>query len=234
MRTESDFEELRQDCFARAGISTTICPKCRHTTEVGPILKVQPGVDHEFICGHCGADLAISFNVRLAAPVKPTRVQRVFAMPPAPEQRDLVVGVDLSKNWERAAIVWAYTTLNDYSKVDRRTLPVRERRRYSPASFAKLGITGLTTTAAVQRYRSAWRLAMKHGAPDIRPGDPMPTVDIPFPVGVEISQCFDCGHPISFHGNGTSKCRAMGCDCSSWEIETSRPSRPHSFGLEIA
>lgn len=30
-------------------------------------------------------------------------------------------------------------------------------------------------------------------------------------------RCTACGHPRSFHGNGETECRALGCDCQLWE-----------------
>jgi hypothetical protein len=30
-------------------------------------------------------------------------------------------------------------------------------------------------------------------------------------------KCGDCNHPKSFHGGGTTKCRALGCSCEMWE-----------------
>lgn len=29
-------------------------------------------------------------------------------------------------------------------------------------------------------------------------------------------QCGSCRHSISFHGSGTTKCRALGCHCEVW------------------
>jgi hypothetical protein len=29
-------------------------------------------------------------------------------------------------------------------------------------------------------------------------------------------KCMACNHPYSFHGNGVSRCRAMGCRCEAW------------------
>lgn len=28
--------------------------------------------------------------------------------------------------------------------------------------------------------------------------------------------CAECHHPYSFHGNGRSNCKAMGCKCAGW------------------
>lgn len=37
-------------------------------------------------------------------------------------------------------------------------------------------------------------------------------------------KCSDCNHPKSFHGGGTTKCRALGCECETWvEPEVALP-----------
>ena len=67
-----------------------------------------------------------------------------------------------AKEWERAAIVYAFT------RMDVHTLSTRE--------FAALGITGLTDKNTVSEYRRAWESAMADGAPDVKPGD---TITLP-------------------------------------------------------
>lgn len=32
-----------------------------------------------------------------------------------------------------------------------------------------------------------------------------------------------CSHPISFHGGGTSNCRALGCTCPAWVEPLAEP-----------
>lgn len=32
----------------------------------------------------------------------------------------------------------------------------------------------------------------------------------------EQPQCEDCGHVLSFHGSGKTRCRALGCGCQSY------------------
>lgn len=37
-------------------------------------------------------------------------------------------------------------------------------------------------------------------------------------------KCAECHHPKSFHGGGTSRCRALGCECLAWvEAEVEVP-----------
>lgn len=33
-------------------------------------------------------------------------------------------------------------------------------------------------------------------------------------------RCQTCGHPITFHGSGKSRCRALGCECRKWRGPT--------------
>lgn len=30
-------------------------------------------------------------------------------------------------------------------------------------------------------------------------------------------KCVVCNHPRSFHGGGTNKCQALGCECATWQ-----------------
>jgi len=39
--------------------------------------------------------------------------------------------------------------------------------------------------------------------------------------------CTSCNHPYSFHGNGRSGCKAMGCKCGVWEDADPWVSREH-------
>jgi hypothetical protein len=76
-----------------------------------------------------------------------------------------------ASEWERAAIVWAFTE-------DRK--PGRHSStfgRMSAAEFASQSIAGLTSKQTVVKYRKAWRLAIEHGfATDVKAGD---LIDVP-------------------------------------------------------
>jgi hypothetical protein len=76
-----------------------------------------------------------------------------------------------ASEWERAAIVWAFTE-------DRN--PGRNSStfgRMSAAEFASQSIAGLTSKQTVVKYRKAWKLAIEHGfATDVEPGD---LIDLP-------------------------------------------------------
>lgn len=76
-----------------------------------------------------------------------------------------------ASEWKRAAIVWAF--VKDGAKGRKRitsdTLSVR--------AFADLGISGMSSTTTVMKYRKAWKLAIDHGfATDVKPGD---LIDLP-------------------------------------------------------
>lgn len=53
-----------------------------------------------------------------------------------------------------------------------------------------------------------------------------PTVDDPEQVQKK-KACSNCNHPISFHGNGLTGCKAMGCKCTSWADEDAFESKEH-------
>lgn len=36
-------------------------------------------------------------------------------------------------------------------------------------------------------------------------------------------KCGDCSHPISFHGGGQSRCKALGCHCQTWVAPAEQP-----------
>jgi hypothetical protein len=76
-----------------------------------------------------------------------------------------------AKQWERAAIVYAFTEPNGGGP---RTGGIS--RQLSIREFAELGITGLRDRSQIRLYRKAWEVAMQDGAPDAKPGD---VVDLP-------------------------------------------------------
>lgn len=79
-----------------------------------------------------------------------------------------------AKEWERAAIVYAFTTVQQGSNQHRR----KSDDALGIAEFAALGITGLTNRETVGEYRRAW---VENGTLDIKPGDTitLPTMDWP-------------------------------------------------------
>src|SRR3954454_17861002 len=105
-----------------------------------------------------------------------------FSIPTEAELSERLTGLErliTAKRWERAAIVYAFTT-----NVRRRTdlhpevgFPVTMGR------FAQLGFTGLTSKDTVARYRAAWQLAIDEGcASPTLPGQThvaLPDMDYP-------------------------------------------------------
>ena len=81
-----------------------------------------------------------------------------------------------AKQWERAAIVYAFTE----EGTNGRPAKPRNTERFSPVAFAGLGITGLASDNTVRAYRKAWQSAMEKGAPDITPGDVISVPDLPW------------------------------------------------------
>lgn len=83
-----------------------------------------------------------------------------------------------AKQWERAAIVYAFTHPGVGGRNARRNLPVSGQ--VSIASFADLGIVGLRKRDQVALYRRAWEQAMQDGAPDVKPGDDIELPSLPW------------------------------------------------------
>lgn len=81
-------------------------------------------------------------------------------------------GLLTAKEWERAAIVYAFTEDQQGKHFD------GNPSRLSITEFAKLGITGLTTREAVARYRNTW---IEYGVLGIKPGDVTDLPDADWP-----------------------------------------------------
>jgi hypothetical protein len=81
-----------------------------------------------------------------------------------------------AKEWERAAIVYAFTQPSEGGH------PVKNLTgsSLSIAAFASLGITGLGSRPAVTAYRNAWLSAMQDGAPDVKPGSDIELPSLPW------------------------------------------------------
>lgn len=89
------------------------------------------------------------------------------------EAIDCLSGLDsllTAKEWERAAIVWAFTT--DENKGGRGvTGNVSTSGQVSLSEFARLKIKGLRSREVIIRYRKAWAKAIEDGlAADVEPG----------------------------------------------------------------
>jgi len=87
-----------------------------------------------------------------------------------------------AKQWERAAIVFAFT----YIGADRYGLD----GHYTIAGFAKLGIAGITAPETVRRYRRAWELG--GGDQKILPGSSVNLPKLAFP---SYEECLRGGRP---------------------------------------
>lgn len=82
-----------------------------------------------------------------------------------------------AKQWERAAIVYAFTAddvkANQYARSTSTT-------GMTPREFAKLGIVGLQSDASVRDYRKAWQSAMEDGAAEAKPGEAVELPSLPW------------------------------------------------------
>lgn len=88
----------------------------------------------------------------------------------------------VAKEWERAAIVFAFTEVGG-PRNSRQPEPPKVNIR----QFAALGFTGLTTPKAVLRYRRAWSWAIEQGlAAPVEPGDTVVLPEVPFPGWMEV------------------------------------------------
>ena len=86
-----------------------------------------------------------------------------------------------AKDWERAAIVYAFTYEPGMGMGGQNRNP--ESRELTCPEFAKLGIYGLTGGDAVYRYRRAWAWAVGEGfAEPTMPGVATPLLEIAFPA----------------------------------------------------
>lgn len=101
-----------------------------------------------------------------------------------PDTIDGVRGLMTATKWEKAAIVYAYTTNagrgGDQSNAGNSALPTEFP--CSMAEFARLGITGLSNRDTVAFYREQWADAMKkRKAKATRIGEPFEVPTITFP-----------------------------------------------------
>lgn len=87
-----------------------------------------------------------------------------------------------AKQWERAAIVYAFTEPGNGQGTRTDAQPhVSTDARLSIAAFSRLGINGLSTEWAVRSYRSAWQSAIDDGqAVPVGPGDAADLPSLPW------------------------------------------------------
>lgn len=84
-----------------------------------------------------------------------------------------------AKQWERAAIVYAFTKNEGKGRPANAGNPA-----FTATAFAALGITGLTNRDTVADYREAWELAIADGkANEAKPGDTITLPNLPWPPG---------------------------------------------------
>jgi hypothetical protein len=99
----------------------------------------------------------VSSNSRVARTVVPRTIEGV-------------AGLLVARKWDKAAIVYAWTTPEEsggrpQKRVEKSTL-------YNIKQFAALGITGLTDPDSVRAYRNNWVWAIEQGLADpVGPGD---------------------------------------------------------------
>jgi hypothetical protein len=80
--------------------------------------------------------------------------------------------------WERAAIVYAFTYEGEKGGLGAQGSRKNEASlRHTINDFAELGIHGLRTATTVRKYRSAWK---EHGALDLKPGSEVELPDVPW------------------------------------------------------
>lgn len=103
-------------------------------------------------------------------------------IPTAEQLGTQLAGLDrllTARNWERAAIVWAFTTAEEGRPSKLRSA---EQFPCPIAEFVSLGFKGLGSRNSVARYRAAWQDALDSGhACSVAPGDEVELPDLEFP-----------------------------------------------------
>lgn len=108
-------------------------------------------------------------------------------IPTADELNDRLGGLDrllCARRWERAAIVWAFTTIDDKGggSPGHRLKSEAVGFPCPVAQFARLGFAGLTSENSVTRYRTAWQDAIDAGhTTPVCPGDEIELPDLAWP-----------------------------------------------------
>ncbi|ODR23056.1 hypothetical protein [Mycolicibacterium porcinum] len=82
-----------------------------------------------------------------------------------------------ARQWERAAIVWAYVA----PQQGKRTSAKTSGSRCSIEDFAALGLSGLRSISTVRMYYRTWDAAIRSGhAQPVNPGDTIAEPDLPW------------------------------------------------------
>lgn len=106
-------------------------------------------------------------------------------IPTAKQLANRLGGLDrllTAKKWERAAIIWAFTTSDDKGGRPNATDPESGRFPVPVREFARLGFAGLVKPDTVTIYRQRWQEAIDSGAaPSVAPGDEIELPDMPWP-----------------------------------------------------
>jgi hypothetical protein len=92
-----------------------------------------------------------------------------------------IEGLLTAKEWEKAAIVWAFTYESSPGPKAAGEIGI-DLYRSSISDFARKGISGLKTKVTIIAYRKAWKKAIdEYGAADVKPGQKvtLPTEDFP-------------------------------------------------------
>jgi len=110
-------------------------------------------------------------------------IATTITLPTEAQLQDTLAGIErlmTAKAWERAAIVYAFTTDDDPGgRPTRETRPEVGRFPTSITAFAGMGFHGLRSRETVARYRKTWQRAIDNGyAIEVGPGDVvnLPTV----------------------------------------------------------
>lgn len=92
-------------------------------------------------------------------------------------------GLVTASEWQRAAIVYAFTTTDATGRGNRSSSGL-----LSIHAFAELGVAGLRSRESVRRYRNAWQSATDSGwVRPVKPGDRVTLPSQPFPPHAEVA-----------------------------------------------
>lgn len=92
-------------------------------------------------------------------------------------------GLVVASEWQRAAIVSAFTTTDANGRGNRTSSGALSIR-----AFAELGVTGLRSQESIRRYRNAWQAAIDAGqVRPVAPGDNVVLPELPFPPHAEVA-----------------------------------------------
>lgn len=104
---------------------------------------------------------------------------------PAKDRLTALDGIATATEWERAAIVWAFTYdgKTKAGRVRKEEAANRSTAIYTVTEFIGLKIKGLTSDHTVKHYRDNWQVLIDAGeAADILPGDALVLPDRDWPI----------------------------------------------------